>query len=225
LKEKAMNKEIEFLENSLGPLYDALDDASDEGAKAEIKSAIGQLNDRIETLYESAPKASKGDPDRNAARREGKAAAKASLKRISAAGGREALAFALNLPDTMSTEEVERAALGAVSRGAFQHQSRGTITALPQPRAPSREAESEWFQKAKAHAESEWAKAMGLPMPQRQLTPEDVALAESFNAIAAKAAGLTHDPDSGQKRFKADVEDARLYAMGQASARKIWPGR
>ena len=58
-------------------------------------------------------------------------------------------------------------------------------------------------------------------------TPSEHALAEACTEIAMKAAGLIRNED-GQKRFNAsrpDAEDARLYAAGEASAQKIWPGR
>jgi hypothetical protein len=218
-----MNKEIAFLENSVSDLYDALGDATDEQTKAELKTAIGAINDKIETLYESAPQASI-DLDAGKARREGKLAARDALKRIAAAGGKQALDFALSLPDSMSLDEVERVATRAAATGALSHQSRGTIAALPQPRLPSEQAEQSWLREAREHAESEWAKAMGKPMPVRQLSAEEIALAQSFNSIAAKAAGLTHEED-GRKRFRGDQEDARVYAIGQESARRIWPGR
>jgi hypothetical protein len=223
-----MNKEeIEFLENSLDGLYDALGDATDEKTKAEIKTAIGVINDKIEDLYDAAPKASatsRGNFDAGNARREGKTATREMLKRVQKAGGQAALDFALNLPDTMTPEEIERTAMGAVSRGAFQLQSRGTIAALPAPRLPSKEAEANWLREAREHAESQWSRAMGKTTPVRQLSAEEHALAESFNSIAAKAAGLTHTED-GQKRFRGDQVDADLYAKGAESARKIWPGR
>ncbi len=218
-----MTSDRAYLESVQANLYDQLDEA-DASERPALKAALEAVGERIEEAYEE-----EGDleTDLAKARREGKAATKASLKRIAAAGGKQALDFALSLPDTMSNEEIERTATRAAKSGALSHQ-RGTIAALPQARLPSRQAESEWFQKAKAHAESEWARAMGHPMPQRQLTPEDVALAESFNSIAARAAGLTHDPDTGQKIFRTgrpDAEDERLFLAGQASARKIWPGR
>lgn len=223
-----MNKEIEFLENSVGELYDALSDATDEQTKIELKSAISSINEKIEALYDSAPKASKGnDPDRSAARREGKADTKGMLKRISAAGGREALDFALNLPPEMSNEEIERVATRAAKSGALSHQ-RSTVAALPQPRLPSEQAEQSWLREARESAERAWAVAMGRPMPQRDLrTAEQIALHESFGELAARAAGLTHTED-GQKIFRTsrpDAEDERLFLAGEASARRIWPGR
>jgi len=108
------------------------------------------------------------------------------------------------------------------------HRARpGAITAAPEPRL-ARPEEETWLKQAREHAESEWSKAMGKPMPVRQLSAEDIALNQSFNAIAAQAAGLVRDPDSGQKIFRSDrpdQEDERLFLAGEASARKIWPGR
>ena len=64
----------------------------------------------------------------------------------------------------------------------------------------------------------------GRPAPQRQLTPEDIALAQSFNELAARAAGLVRDPDSGQKIYRhdrIDETDIGLYRAGEAAAKRL----
>jgi hypothetical protein len=164
------------------------------------------------------------NPDAAQARLAGKNDVKAMLRRVAAVGGKQALDFALNLPETMPLDEVERVAMGAVARGALSPQ-RGTVAAVPAPRMETRQAEADWLRQAQLAAEEQWNRAMGRSTPIRQLTAEEIALNQSFNAIAAKAAGLTHDPDSGQKRWRADAEDAELYRRGQEAAKRIWPGR
>jgi hypothetical protein len=160
-----------------------------KGRKAEIKTAISAINDKIEDLYDAdaAPKASKGF-DATSARREGKADTKAMLKRISAAGGRQALDFALNLPPEMSNEEIERVTLGAMARGALSPQ-RGTIAALPQPRLPSEQAEQSWLREARLEAETAWRAAFPQTAPQRDvrsLSPAEIALTQSFGQLALR---------------------------------------
>ena len=165
------------------------------------------------------------NPDVAKARREGSDQVKAALKRI-AANGPAAHDYALSLLDTeLTIEQIEKIVTKIQPQsGTLLHRPRSAAP-VPAPRLATKPEEEEWFQKAKASAEREWAPAMGLPMPQRQLTPEDIALNQSFNEIAMKAAGLVRDPDSGQKRFRGDQIDADLYAKGAEAAKRLWPGR
>jgi hypothetical protein len=63
-------------------------------------------------------------------------------------------------------------------------------------------------------------------MPQRPLSAEDIALAQSFGQLAHEAAGLQYTEDR-QKIFRSsrpDEIDADLFRRGEESARQIWPG-
>ena len=225
--------ELDFLENTRCQLYDTIAATADPAEKAQLELAQQALDAEIDQRYEAGERyghqigASKGDTDTGAARREGKAAAKDMLRRVAKAGGKAALDFALSLPDTMPLEEVERATLGAVARGALQHQSRGTIAAVPAPRLPSKEAEASWLKEARLAAEADWRAAFPHTAPQRDvrsLSAEDLAFAEAAAGLAVAATSARREED-GRKRFRGDQEDARLYAAGEASARRIWPGR
>ena len=140
------------------------------------------------------------------------------------------VAVALLASDLSMDEIIEACKKVPTEESTDIHQARqGAFTfdrRMPERKATKPE-EEEWFLRAKADAEAAWNKMFGRPAPQRQLTAEDIALGESFNEIAAKAAGLTRTED-GEKIFRPsrpDEEDARLYQVGEASARRIWPGR
>jgi hypothetical protein len=168
------------------------------------------------------------DSELAAEREKGKQDAKAMFKRVTARGGQRALNYAMDLIGTgMTLEQIEKATGLAVHPESTLLHRPGTIAAIPAVRAATPEGESNWLREAREHAEAQWSKATGRPVPLRKLSPEEIALNQSFNTIAAQAASLTHDPDSGQKIFRSncpDQKDAELFRRGEQSARKLWPG-
>jgi len=161
------------------------------------------------------------------AKSEGKTAMKAALKRILAEGGQAALNFALSLPNEMPVEEVERTALRAAKDGALTPQRSSAIAAIPAVRAATPQAESAWARETREQGEAAFQRMFGKLAPKTQLSPEQMALHQSFASVAMRAAGLTHTED-GQKRFRSsrpDEEDERLFLAGQASAKRLWSGR
>jgi hypothetical protein len=222
---------LDTLEATRCQLLDQWAAESDPAAKRELMAAADALNCEIEARYDAGERyacqsAPKIDTD---ARREGKDAAKEMLRRVLKSGGQFALDTALNLIGTpgMTIEEIERVATKVQpERGTLLNRP-GAITAIPAPRLANKPDEEAWLREARAHAESEWAKAHGAPIRRDIRTPWDIALAEACTQIAMQAAGLIRNED-GQKRFNSsrpDEEDARLFRAGEASARKIWPGR
>jgi len=94
-------------------------------------------------------------------------------------------------------------------------------------RLPSARAEAVWLREARLEAEAAWRAAFPHAAPQRDLrTAEQIALHESFDELAARAAGLVRDPDSGQKIYRhnqIDETDIDLYQRGAAAAKRLWP--
>jgi hypothetical protein len=168
------------------------------------------------------------------AKRAGAEAAKAEIRTILARAerlGRGAYAVAVSLLDSgLSPDEIIRCAEKVPSEVSESvHRARpGAITATPAPRAATPEAESAWLREARLAAETQWARAFGLPVPQPdRRSAEQIALHESFGELAARAAGLVRDPDDGRKIYRhdrIDEVDVDLYQRGAAAARKLWPG-
>ncbi len=229
--------ELDLLEQTACQLYDQMAAASDEKTKAELRAAADALNDTIDLRYEageryahqSASKSEKGtDPDADKARREGRNAVKGVLRRVCAIGGQAAVDYALTLMDQgLTHEQAEEAASVKMPQGSLLHRPR-TAAPAPAPRAATPEAESAWLREARLAAETQWARAFGLPVPQPdRRSAEQIALHESFGELAARAAGVVRDPDDGRKIYRhdrIDEVDVDLYQRGAAAARKLWPG-
>ena len=226
----ATETELDYLENVRCGLYETIAAAPDEKTKKELRAAQAALDAEIDERYDRGERygcqlgASNGDTDAAKARNEGKMEIKGVLKRVAAIGGQAAVNYALDLMDKgLTPEQAEQAASVKRPEGALLHRPR-TAAPVPAPRLETREAEADWLRQAREHAESEWAKAMGRPVPVRQLSAEEIALAQSFNAIAQEAAGLRINED-GQRRFRLDQENADLFRRGAEAAKRIWPGR
>jgi len=169
------------------------------------------------------------------ARREGAAQAKIDVRIMLDKAwklGRGAHAVAVSLLDSnLSLDEILRCAEkvpGEVSEEV--HRTRqGALTADRRQfeREPTKPQEEAWLRQAREHAESEWAPAFGLPVPQPdRRSAEQIALHESFGELEARAAGLVRDED-GRKIYRhdrIDEVDVDLYQRGAAAARKLWPG-
>jgi hypothetical protein len=156
---------------------------------------------------------------------------KEMLARVHAARGKDGEAAAA-IVAALASEDIPLEEMERIGRIVPIPQAALPPPVRPAPavphRLPSEQAESAWLREARLEAEAAWRAAFPHTVPQRDLrTAEQIALHESFGELAARAAGLVRDPDSGQKIYRhnqVDEVDIGLYRAGEAAAKRLWPG-